>query len=498
MTATRIVAALLVLWSTPVLTVGASALGARFAIAAVVGLVAAICLAWATADRIARALTPAVGGRPVVAGIALVCALTAIVQFSRQSVFMLDVQRRAYSAAPADPWRVQHNCLTAYVEAARFASKGVDNIYQGTLYQPRTIGPLAVDAYHYPPPFLILPASVRAIVGGDFFAFRRAWFAMQALVLAGVTIGIGVWIGGLPGALTIVGALFTLSTPMVITALQTGNLQLTAIPAAVASFLALCSGRLRSSAVVLAFMAASKVFPGILVVYLLAARRWAAIAWLAAAGAVLLIVTFLTFGAAPLRAFVHDELPAISNGAAFPHAEQPRILAGNQSVYGLTVKLRALALPALDRSRGLAIASAYGFVVVVLALAAGWRAEMVLTGPDARLTLTCTALALVTLASYRSPFVGGVYGLVSTIWLATLLAARAENQTRYVAGLAATFVLCLVMSFLPTPSSVPPPHLIVLSIVVFLIALLVNGAVAVRALRAVPAVRGASEAHQRV
>ncbi|HWM70349.1 MAG TPA: hypothetical protein VNO35_27495 [Steroidobacteraceae bacterium] len=61
--------------------------------------------------------------------------------------------------------------MSAYFEAARFAQMGAENVYDATLYQPRHIGALKVDSYHYPPPFLLLPRALRLITT-DFFQFR--------------------------------------------------------------------------------------------------------------------------------------------------------------------------------------------------------------------------------------------------------------------------------------------------------------------------------------
>jgi len=108
------------------------------------------------------------------------CA-AALLQLGRASVFAWDATRAEYSASPATPFRVEHSCLTAYAEAARFAAQGGVDIYDANLYRPggiaRHLGPLRVDPYHYPPPFLLLPAAVRAVAPG-FFQTRVLWFAL--------------------------------------------------------------------------------------------------------------------------------------------------------------------------------------------------------------------------------------------------------------------------------------------------------------------------------
>jgi hypothetical protein len=71
-------------------------------------------------------------------------------------------------------------------------------------------------------------------------------------------------------------------------------------------------------------------------------------------------------------------------------------------------------------------------------------------GRSGRVLLAQTGLALMSLASFRSPFVGGAYGLVATLWLLTLLAAGSRNRQSAVLWSLA-FVACAVANRL-TPS----------------------------------------------
>jgi hypothetical protein len=147
---------------------------------------------------------------------------------------------------------------------------------------------------------------------------------------------------------------------------------------------------------------------------------------------------------------VHHELPAISDGRAFPQSERPNVAASNQSIYGLTVRLRFLGASWLDQPTGLKVTSVYGLIVLALAALAGWKGRIDLSNPAGRVLLVQTGLALMSLASFRSPFVGGIYGLVATLWLLALLAAGSRNRQSAVLWSLA-FVACAVGNRL-TPS----------------------------------------------
>jgi alpha-1,2-mannosyltransferase len=460
----------IMLWLTPVLAVGFHAFDLSLVSSLALGCAGAAAIAWMTCGALANALRPALESR-ILAVTLVAFAAVAIVSIARISVYMADPSRVDCSYVN-DAWRTAHSCMTAYAEAARFVSDGTHNIYDIPLYEPRRLGPLKVDSYHYPPPFLLLPAAIRAI-RADIFQVRAVWFTLQALVVASTLLSLACWIGGRTGAYAIVGAVFAMATPHVVYALQQGNFQSTAVPLSVAALVLLYAGRAASGAGLLAFTAASKIFPGVLVVYLLGARRWRALVWTAGFGTALLAITVTAFGSKPFVDFVRDELPRISSGASFPQTERPDTLSVNQSVYGLTVRLRALGASWLTQPRGLAIASVYGVLVLALAGWAGWRNTTDISNPAARARFVAATLALVSLASFRSPFIG-VYGLMGTVWLMTLLAAGARTDRSLLGALGLVAAFCAATWNEPGPGHDPVTRWMILSGVFFGVALGVN------------------------
>jgi hypothetical protein len=274
-------------------------------------------------------------------------------------------------------------------------------------------------------------------------------------VLAGALAGLAVWIGETIGAFALLGSVLVLSTPTAVYSLQMGNFQTTAMALGAVALVYLVTSRIRTGALILAYVALSKIFPGLLVVYLLLARRWRAVAWTAGAALVLLALSVWVLGTQPMADFVHHEMPALASGQAFPQSERPNVAESNQSFYGLTVRLRLLGASWLDQGTGLRATSLYGLLIVGLAAFAGWMRRFDLSSAAGRALLLQTAIALMSLASFRSPFVGGVYGLVSTLWLLMLLTASA--RTRHSAALwAVAFVVCAVGNRLtPSPTFAP-------------------------------------------
>lgn len=162
---------------------------------------------------------------PVIAVLWTATLLAGSYQSVRASVYANDVTQVAYSVVPGDPFRVEHCCFTAYAEAARLASEH-QPVYAPDAYMPggqrRRIGPLTVDPFHYPPPFLFLPSAVR-LVAPDLFAARRVWFGLQAVTWGAVMLALAWWVGGPVGRRVALLAAVAWATPLTFFALQTGN-----------------------------------------------------------------------------------------------------------------------------------------------------------------------------------------------------------------------------------------------------------------------------------
>ena len=122
----------------------------------------------------------------------------------------------------------------------------------------------------------------------------------------------------------------------------------------------------------------------------------------------------------------------------------------NYGIHGLVIKLRFLGLPWTGPVAASRAASLYAVLLLPLAFIAAWRLRALAAGPvdpeRLRLRRAQVWLGLLSLASFRSPFVPDAYALFGTLWLLTLVAAEGHWQTRgrillVVAGAAATVVL---------------------------------------------------------
>ena len=142
-------------------------------------------------------------------------------------------------------------------------------------------------------------------------------------------------------------------------------------------------------------------------------------------GAALSALTVADLGWAPFSSFL-DHLPGLVGGEAFPAFRNPAAMAINLSVPGLAWKLKLFGVPGM----GFAAAKIIGWIYTVIALVATVLAARRL---QTRAEMPLVWLAILTLATLRSPFLPNAYGVFPALWLLTLLAATYVPRPRALA-----------------------------------------------------------------
>lgn len=439
----------------PPLVVGLAAVGVPWQITTALVASVGIVVLWRTVVQ-ARAIGYQRLYWPAVVAVLTVLGAATIYN-ARLSTFMLDETRVDLSVLPNRAFFRAHSCLSSYTEAARLAPSGV-NIFDVAQYSdsaspgqntPRFIGTFEVDLYQYPPAFLVLPRAAVA-AGLDFLTIRRVWFALQSIVLFMSMVLLARWIGGSSGLLVLLLVPVMWLSQTTRLGLQIGNFHLTAFALSVLAMIAFDRGHAVRGGLALGFPAVSKIYPGLLGVLLLVDRQRRAVAWTVAWSAALIAAAWFMVGSAPFVDFFRYQLPRIESGQAFPWIEASDSAAINYGVHGLVIKLRFLGLPWTGPVAASRVASLYAVLLLPLAFIAAWRLRALAAGPvdpeRLRLRRAQVWLGLLSLASFRSPFVPDAYALFGTLWLLTLVAAEGHWQTRgrillVVAGAAATVVL---------------------------------------------------------
>ena len=336
----------------------------------------------------------------------------------------------------------------------------------------------AGDPFQYPPQFLLLP-RLALMLTDDFLTIRTLWYTMQALGFIAIAFMLCVWIGGRIGtaAAFLIPAVW-LSVPA-LQSLQYGQFHLAALAIAVGGLIAVEKRRNVLGGFLLAAAALAKIFPGILLVLLLAQRRWRALGSAAVAAAGLTFVAYLVIGPQPFRAFFGYQVPRIQTGEAFDFAKdypefREYLVADNFSPAGLVSKLHELGVPGTTPRLGRLALGGYSVLLLVLAVLAGRKG-------GSRRDQACLWLALLNLAAVQSPGAFADYVTVGSVWLLALLPDQFRSHPGRAAFLIACWVFFALVPGVPrVPPSLPVPAMMILTTIGVILLLVFNAWVVVR------------------
>jgi alpha-1,2-mannosyltransferase len=365
--------------------------------------------------------------RPFLALSAL-ATVGALAQLFRLTVFMVDPTAVGFSMVPGSQWEQRHSCATAYFVAAgavsspsgpyaheHYSDLGADLTADPTKPRvPLRLGQFNVDVYEYPPQFLLLPQVLRSIAP-EYPEFRLLWYGLCGLFLLAAMVTVARFLGPSVGTVALLlSPLLWVALPT-FSHLQKGNVQGVVIAAAMLAMVAFERGRPAAGGALLAFATVSKLYPGLLVVYLLAERRYRDVVWTIAAGILISLITLLDLG---WGAYVHflEHLPQLLGGEAFPALRMPAAMANNFSIPGLVFKAKLFGVPGMDLTAAKIVGWLYTAVILALTLLAAkksWRPEQ----------KPVVWLGILILATLRSPFLPQAYAALPVLWLLTLLAA---------------------------------------------------------------------------
>jgi hypothetical protein len=365
----------------------------------------------------------------VISGLATIAALF---QLARLCIFIINPAQVGYAVHPSRGLGLPpaHSCMSAYYVAGRAAATS-PNVYADELYsfpyesstalrKPRRIESFNIDVYEYPPPFLLLPRTLQILVP-DFLRFRMIWFALNGAIMLIGLLAVARMLGPVVGTRALLFSPLVLASDLTIGTLQAGNLQAIVFSVAMIAMVLLAQRRYAAGGALLAFATVSKLFPGLLLIYLLVRRDWRALAWTTGMIAALVGISLLDTGWEPYRAFL-THLPRLLGGESFPAFRNPGAIAKNYSVPGMAFKLSLFGVPGAS----FAAMKIVGWIYTLVVLAATFLfARRRLDREDEPIVW----LTILILASLRSPFLPG-YAVIPVLWLLTLLAARLAPTVR--------------------------------------------------------------------
>ena len=435
-----------------------------FAVAIAAGIAGSLALSLAIGAAVAAGVGWRLWRRPIVpvtrfpralSALSALATIAALVQLGLLTVFMIDSTKVAYSTVPGSAWAVRHSCLTAYHIAADALGRGED-IFAASLYndpsdtgvgprRQRKLGPFGVDVYEYPPPFLIVP-RVCNLLTRDFHRLRPLWFGLCGAVVLIAMVTVARSMGPVAGPRALLLLPLAWVGYSMSDTFQKGNVQLVVVSLSMLAMVLFERRRWAGGALLLAYAIVSKLYPGMLVFYMLARRQWRAVAWTAAMGIAMVGLSLWDGGLRPFVSFL-EHMPKLLSGEAFPALRNPGPMSINISVPGLVFKAKLFDVPGMGFTASKVVGWAFTVVVLWATYAASRRALREDEKP-------LVWIGILILATLRSPFLPQSYGVLPALWALTLVAATyvpsARTLTLLVVGVVAMNV------FWPVDSPMDP------------------------------------------
>lgn len=381
-------------------------------------------------------------------------SLLAVLPLGRIAVFLADPALVEFSLDPSESFLVRHSCLTAYMHGAILSMEPTANVYDmafvpsaadTSLPLPPTaehFAPFMLDAYGYPPPFLLLPRAL-LVLTTDFLTQRLLFGAASLLLLLFACAAAAKTLGGVAERRIWLLTPIFVSSPLVLATLQVGNFHVAAAALCLLCWVALERRQDGPAGVLLAAATLAKIFPGLLGVLLLMQRRWRAVGFTCLAAAVLCGLSVAVLGTKVWSDFLFYHLPHVQSGDALLFlAGSTREIAFNLAPFGIPFKLDALGVEGWGWAQARIIGDVYTVLLFGLAMLAGR------TKGSAQHRATVW-MAIVMLASLRSPYAAPfVLSTMSLVFL--LLVAEVRSRWSVVA-----FVAVVLAIVSPTPSGFP-------------------------------------------
>lgn len=369
-------------------------------------------------------------------------ALLGLTLIGRMAVFLGDPSYITCSVVPDDPFLLHHSCLTAYIHGAILSTDPSANIYDVAFVSSVPLAPLPptaanfapfhLDAYGYPPPFLLLP-RVLLLLTTDFMSLRILFSAGTLVLLLFACAAAAKTLGGVAERRIWLLTPLLVANPLVLLILQVGQFHLSAVSLCLLCWVALERQNHAPAGALLALATLAKIFPGLLGVVLLMQRRWRAVVFTILSASIICALSVAVLGTKVWVDFLVYHMPKVQSGEAFRFmAESNQNIEFNMAFFGIPFKLRALGLEGWGWGQTRAFGNVYTVLLLALAVLAGRNKG----GPQHRLTVW---LALVMLGSLQSPY-AAAFVLVTVSLLLLVLVAEVRSR-RGVAAFVGTWVL---------------------------------------------------------
>lgn len=413
-------------------------------------------------------------------------AILTIVQTARITANRINPENPMTILTSNEFWTA-HECGTAYFHACELHDRGEENVYHADHYpvlnreiEPHTKfeGMKVEDAYQYPPQFLLLPKAM-LLFTQHYPTLRVVWFALQFIGIAAVLLLLARWVGGTAGRWMAFLSPLVIVSPAALYAFQYTQFHFAAIALAIGGMVAFEKNHNRLGGALLAFAIVGKIFPGFLLILLLAEKRWKPLAWTGAFGLFYTFAALAVLGPEPFNTFLNYQIPRLQSFAAFAFLDvwpeiRFELITANLSPYGQLIRFGEMGIPGMTTETASFVNSLFMLGLILLTVFAAFRM-------DSRKRRAQVWLGVIGLASMTSPAAWGDYVPVAALWLLTALIADFNGSRRSTVLLGACGILSyFLLGVVPIGQGLSPTISYVLASTSFILLIAMKGWAVIR------------------
>ncbi|MCB1179185.1 MAG: DUF2029 domain-containing protein, partial [Leptospiraceae bacterium] len=323
------------------------------------------------------------------------------------AIYLMDSKYKNYSLLPEDEFIVNHSCLTAYAHGSILAQDPSRNAFDLSIVDLREgdpypstaemFKPFKLDAYGYPPPFLLYPKLLMLIT--DNYLSLRAMFSGISMLIAIFTAFIlAKTLKGNHEKRLFIFTPLLISSPAIAITLQVGNFHLAAISISLLVWAYLEQNKNTISGTLLSIATLSKISPGILGIIFLVQKKYKAVLFTIISAIIICGITYLVFGGKVWSDFIFYHMPNVQTGRALSFlAETDQSIEFNIAPFGIPFKLSALGILNIGWEEAKLAGNIFTLFLIIITIFAGFRKG----SPQFRLAIWTSILMF---ASLRSPY----------------------------------------------------------------------------------------------
>ncbi len=344
--------------------------------------------------------------------------------------YLTDSQYTNASLLPDDLFLTRHSCLTAYLHGAILLDDPMANVYDLKYVDLKMEDPLPecaahfhpfkLDAYGYPPPFLLVPKLLHLFTK-NFFSLRALFSGFSMLFVLFTIFKIAKVLGGVfEKRILLFTPILTFSPPLIV-GLQIGNVHLIIVCMCILSWIMMENKNTVLSGFLISLGTIFKIFPGLLGIILFVNKKYKIIFATALSAILLIGLSIPILGIKVWKDFIFYQMPNLETGRALGFlADDVKTIDFNIAPFGIPFKLAYLKIVDWGWAEAKIFTTLFSIFLLVVSILAG----RIQGSKSHRLSIW---ISITMFASLRSPY-AAPYTLGTMLFLYLVMLGEIDSK----------------------------------------------------------------------